>query len=167
MQKAQTQIHQTVNGVIHEDGTVVPDATEDDQASTRGILSVPHTPNINGNLTAEDSIPVLRFSTESDRSMDESGVAKDGEEEGTFVESNSLGLEKPTPTQAASEKSEEETQASSSENFSFSNKRLCDRWLDNLFMVLYEVHRLFYVLSLHSLTSYHSTSESGRSSVPK
>jgi hypothetical protein len=25
------------------------------------------------------------------------------------------------------------------ESFSFSNKRLCERWLDNLFMVLYEV----------------------------
>lgn len=27
------------------------------------------------------------------------------------------------------------------DKFSFSTKRLCERWLDNLFMVLYEVHR--------------------------
>lgn len=27
------------------------------------------------------------------------------------------------------------------DGFSFSNKRLCERWLDNLFMVLYEVSR--------------------------
>jgi hypothetical protein len=32
------------------------------------------------------------------------------------------------------------------EPFSFSNKRLCERWLDNLFMVLYEVgHPSFFV----------------------
>jgi len=52
------------------------------------------------------------------------------------------------PEQAAAGPSEETTTSAAenvtaenerSEGFSFSNKRLCERWLDNLFMVLYEV----------------------------
>lgn len=53
----------------------------------------------------------------------------------------SAGLEK--PTQAAGEGAEqninEASPAPAKEPFSFSTKRLCERWLDNLFMVLYEV----------------------------
>lgn len=43
--------------------------------------------------------------------------------------------------QKATLKLEEEEPTEESE-LSFSNKRLCERWLDNLFMVLYEVSRL-------------------------
>ncbi|KAF9920865.1 hypothetical protein FBU30_009187 [Linnemannia zychae] len=49
-------------------------------------------------------------------------------------------IEKPS-TAAASEDEENSTNEDDDEielSFSFSNKRLCDRWLDNLFMVLYE-----------------------------
>ena len=46
------------------------------------------------------------------------------------------------PVQAAGEGDQNVNEASpapAQEPFSFSNKRLCERWLDNLFMVLYEV----------------------------
>ena len=41
--------------------------------------------------------------------------------------------------QAAETQDGDGGQSPSQEPFSFSNKRLCERWLDNLFMVLYEV----------------------------
>lgn len=60
-----------------------------------------------------------------------------------------LALEKPVAA-AANEEPEDavggrssprpgEKQLPPGDGFSFSNKRLCERWLDNLFMVLYEV----------------------------
>jgi len=48
------------------------------------------------------------------------------------------------PAQAAGEGEQainEASPAAAQEPFSFSTKRLCERWLDNLFMVLYEVCR--------------------------
>ena len=53
------------------------------------------------------------------------------------------------PVQAAGEGEQNMNEASPGpvqEPFSFSNKRLCERWLDNLFMVLYEVITLFPLL---------------------
>ncbi|KAI8642491.1 Chs5p-Arf1p-binding proteins-domain-containing protein [Parasitella parasitica] len=59
------------------------------------------------------------------------------------------------PTQAAEDKSKTEGASATTDgpintphpsdgvNFSFSNKRLCERWLDNLFMVLYEDLRIY------------------------
>jgi len=40
-------------------------------------------------------------------------------------------------------------------NPTFQSKRLCERWLDNLFMVLYEVHFLRLILTTGS-TSVHT-----------
>ena len=56
---------------------------------------------------------------------------------------NVHALEK--PVQAAGEGEQNVNEASPApvqEPFSFSTKRLCERWLDNLFMVLYEVSRV-------------------------
>ncbi|KAG0339926.1 hypothetical protein BG004_006627 [Podila humilis] len=47
-------------------------------------------------------------------------------------------IEKPRIAAASSEDDEEKEEEAVELSFSFSNKRLCDRWLDNLFMVLYE-----------------------------
>ncbi|KAF9188645.1 hypothetical protein BGZ50_001224 [Haplosporangium sp. Z 11] len=63
---------------------------------------------------------------------------KDDKAEPQLKESpiKSKQIEKPS---AAAASDEEETEDDEVElSFSFSNKRLCDRWLDNLFMVLYE-----------------------------
>ncbi|KAG0204337.1 hypothetical protein BGX33_008568 [Mortierella sp. NVP41] len=48
-------------------------------------------------------------------------------------------IEKPTVAAASSDDEDNNNEEEEVElSFSFSNKRLCDRWLDNLFMVLYE-----------------------------
>jgi len=54
-------------------------------------------------------------------------------------------LEKPMQTAArvGNEQQDGDAPAGSQEPFSFSNKRLCERWLDNLFMVLYEDLRVW------------------------
>jgi len=57
------------------------------------------------------------------------------------------------PAQAAGEGEQAINEASPSptqEPFSFSTKRLCERWLDNLFMVLYEA---CYFRSIHTISS--------------
>lgn len=78
------------------------------------------------------------------------------------------------PAQAAGEGEQAINEASPSptqEPFSFSTKRLCERWLDNLFMVLYEA---CYSRSIHNLVGidvmYFSTSRIyafGQFSVPR
>lgn len=47
------------------------------------------------------------------------------------------------PKQAAAAEEEEDEQQEQEVSFSFGNKRLCERWLDNLFMVLYEDLRVY------------------------
>lgn len=179
------------NAVIHEDGTVVR-ASEDDQASTRGIKASSPTVSADANGNDDEpvsAVPTIRISTESSRGNDnkEEGNGKnmpdndEGEKNEEAEESESESkdtmdrkkdkgkgkeiyvdegqdmssvngvvqqngiqnhdLER--PVQAAGEGDQNMNEASSpapaQEPFSFSNKRLCERWLDNLFMVLYEV----------------------------
>ena len=69
------------------------------------------------------------------------------------------GVQKHTlerPEQAAGEGDHYEYEASPApvqEPFSFSNKRLCERWLDNLFMVLYEVGYPSFLVDLRSFNN--------------
>ncbi|KAG5645489.1 hypothetical protein DXG03_005897 [Asterophora parasitica] len=139
--------------VIHEDGTVAPrprnSSSPDDNASTRGILSTKSSIDTSADSsTLAASIPVIRVSTESDREREEEDISRaatpkvqvNGESETEENGMESVDLEK--PVQAAAGEGEqtegEPLAASTQEPFSFSNKRLCERWLDNLFMVLYE-----------------------------
>jgi len=153
--------------VIHEDGTVVKDDDEeDDGASTRALA--PPTPKLKANDA--NGIPVIRVSAENaDADADVSEVIKveetDETEDSTATNGDSKtplnGLSEPNgvrehvlekPSQAAANEGEQSAGDASGppEPFSFSNKRLCERWLDNLFMVLYEVgaclHRLIFDL---------------------
>jgi len=163
MQKAQADIQKAtaVNGhgkdtsvdgdvsgiIIHEDGTVR--TSPDDNASTRGMLS-PSSPT--GPLAADGNdgpvpIPTIRVSTESDRATREETLvghsSDNGESQGNGPQ-EIQGLEKPVQAAASEEKdSSDPSTASHQEPFSFSNKRLCERWLDNLFMVLYEDLRVW------------------------
>ncbi|KAG6857043.1 hypothetical protein H0H87_010397 [Tephrocybe sp. NHM501043] len=167
MQKAQTEINQVVaetNGtqeqdagrvVIHEDGTVAPRlrnslSSPDDNASTRGMLSKDSSLDVNGH---DASIPMIRVSSESDREREreEEDISRaatpkvqiNGEAETEHGITDTL--EKPVQAAAGEEgQSEgEDLVAADQEPFSFSNKRLCERWLDNLFMVLYEDLRVW------------------------
>ncbi|KAF9259108.1 chaps family protein [Marasmius fiardii PR-910] len=164
MQKAQSDVAKA--SVIHEDGAVSesmsPDGT-DDNASTKGMVSAPGSPaNVKSNsigdgkdLNVDSTIPMIRISTESDREREEATGGANGDAAGKvngfkFDAGEESGLEKPAQAAAG----EEEDVANESgehhphkqpnpEAFSFSNKRLCERWLDNLFMVLYEDLRVW------------------------
>lgn len=122
------------------------------------------TADLNGSMETATSatIPTIRISSESDRDHyeDEKSTSAtpteesvptspptangDGKQNGSAPGVVTETLEKPVQA-AAAEPGEEVPPSpiptSSAEHFSFSNKRLCERWLDNLFMVLYEVSR--------------------------
>jgi Chs5-Arf1p-binding protein BUD7/BCH1 len=148
--------------VIHEDGHAVPRTSEsstsagttlnphddDDDASTRAMVSpssasdsLHRNVNGNGSLDAVPSIPTIRVSTESDIEKEE--AAQDTPVNGQPIPNDSLDhdtLERPVQA-AAGDGADQEAEipvSASQDAFSFSNKRLCERWLDNLFMVLYE-----------------------------
>ncbi|KAL0579640.1 bud site selection protein [Marasmius crinis-equi] len=158
-------------GVIHEDGsvrdsmatgtTLADQEGEDDNASTRGISSGPgspaHPPTNANSTIPEPTIPMIRISSESDREREEAEAEENGNGDlgkvngFKFDAGEGSGLEKPAQAAAGEEEdvtsdTGEHAHASHkqpSEAFSFSNKRLCERWLDNLFMVLYEDLRVW------------------------
>jgi Chs5-Arf1p-binding protein BUD7/BCH1 len=155
MQKAHTDSHppDSATPVIHEDGSVtMPNLSArdaDDNASTKGVRSATHSPNpsqING-ADIPNGIPTIRISTESQRETIQQPETEQPDINGANHADDSVkhaagdSLEKPVQA-AAGEPNEESNSplpSPSHEAFSFSNKRLCERWLDNLFMVLYEV----------------------------
>ena len=178
--------------VIHEDGTIVRSDDDDDNLSTRGVLAPP-TPKLGPNEA--NGIPEIRISTESEAPSDDvsevtkvdgtvgavekkdkgKGRAKeeseedepDGQPEPNGVHGHML--EKPVQAAAAAEGDKNVNENSNSpapEAFSFSNKRLCERWLDNLFMVLYEVS-VDQSVCHFNLTHSIRTFASGPSFVPR
>lgn len=143
-------------------------ADADDDASTRGMaspasVSAAHSHNASttdglGPSPSPNGIPQIRISTESNRErvQADAETEADAEKPGDEKVANGNGnapengaghaageaLERPVQAAAGSGDSAQDGDASatsSQEPFSFSNKRLCERWLDNLFMVLYEV----------------------------
>jgi len=169
MQKAQTDIRQVApNGrpvpsessegdagraVIYEDGTVLRDSM-DDRASTRAIISPP---------SPEPSIPTIKISS-SDQEHSEGSETQDEEtpEEGDIVATPNKAsangvralVEKPVQATGEDKQDSSDIGASPAEPFSFSNKRLCERWLDNLFMVLYEVSTVSKILFSNLFSRY-------------
>lgn len=163
MQKAQADIQKvvTTNGgrdvnknvtVIHEDGSVTAGSATlaDDDASTRGMSSPlsesESKPEIENGLNVS-AIPIIRVSSESDTEREIAGSTRNGiAEQDEATESASvqgMTLEKPVQAAAGEEPEPSQLSNSSQETFSFTNKRLCERWLDNLFMVLYEDLRVW------------------------
>ncbi|KAF8717627.1 hypothetical protein AX14_012084 [Amanita brunnescens Koide BX004] len=157
MQKAQSDVKRTslhTNGVqptetdvsqmvIYEDGTVGRTSMEDD-SSTRAIVSpVPKDDPHDSSLHASN-IPTIRISTESDRDLDEEekDVAGADERKQNGIH-HGAALEKPVQAAAGEADDADGDNPTTTEPFSFSNKRLCERWLDNLFMVLYEDLRVW------------------------
>lgn len=154
-----TQESDVGTAVIHEDGTVI-----NDDASTRGVLS-PSTPILKADEANGGAIPTIHISTESmsvdntsntvktvqeDKQKSDKGKSRAMEDDGSEEKSHNgisrlngmdaHNLEKPEQAAAGQDESKgNEASSPASEAFSFSNKRLCERWLDNLFMVLYEV----------------------------
>ncbi|KAH0834733.1 Chs5p-Arf1p-binding proteins-domain-containing protein [Lanmaoa asiatica] len=147
--------------MIHEDGTVAKrGAVEsptlnarggmaDDDASTRAVHSPQESRASDGQLAVSNSIPIIRVSTESDIER-ELAAAANGEvvgdearkENGQGNVVTSPTLERPVVAAAVvADQESVDSPRTSQDAFSFTNKRLCERWLDNLFMVLYEVRR--------------------------
>jgi Chs5-Arf1p-binding protein BUD7/BCH1 len=146
MQKAHADI-----ATVARDEEVVAD----DDASIKGLRTPPSASGEDSPAStfeqsptddAESTIPTIRISTESSREESlraekAAAAAKlNGMENAKAVE----GLQQ--PAQAAAGEGDGESKDATpiggpggQESFSFSNKRLCERWLDNLFMVLYEV----------------------------
>jgi hypothetical protein len=138
------------------------DTLADDDASTKGVRESPPVKREDSPTSStapspthvnvgegETVIPTIRISTESAREevlKAEKAAATanmNGMENGNG-EPAVDGLQQ--PAQAAAGDGDGENKDATplngpggQESFSFSNKRLCERWLDNLFMVLYEV----------------------------
>jgi hypothetical protein len=157
MQKAQVDINVVaddgatavaVNGSVRDSGVGTFESGgggADDDASTRAVASPA---GKNSELSASvPSIPTIRISTESDREKDvdeepdgEPNGEADAAAENMTAAAETLGKPEQAATQEEGDDAAGETATlNGGEAFSFTNKRLCERWLDNLFMVLYEV----------------------------
>lgn len=114
---------------------------------------------IDGDDSSAAEIPTIKVSTESDGEREREELKRFEESEAGRKAREVVG--KPNQARQASEEDGEAGSnaaadaaalSSSSEGKSSSptiqNKRLCERWLDNLFMVLYEVSRRYLSLEL-------------------
>jgi len=119
----------------------------DDDASTRAVRESPsRNSTTKSSLDAGDNIPTIRISTESDLEAEKAknlgpDVNGNGDAKVNGLQNAGDTVEK--PVQAAAENGPEgndsaPTAATTTDAFSISNKRLCERRLDNLFMELYE-----------------------------
>lgn len=136
----------------------------DASASTKGVApapdSHPPTPTISisppgvdhDNAGSGSPIPTIKVSTESDGEREREAIKEfEGSAEGQAGATGGEvpGLEK--PRQAVQGEEGEDAQsvhgseqvANGGSTSAFNNKRLCERWLDNLFMVLYEDLRVY------------------------
>ncbi|QRV96077.1 hypothetical protein RhiJN_24095 [Ceratobasidium sp. AG-Ba] len=133
--------------VVHEDGTVTTSrsANDEDDSSTRALhratspalsaVSESDVPTIKV-TDDETDVPTIKVSEHTDDTASGFGVDVEGLEkpekagvEGDADDKASIGGGKDRPAV--------------DETMSFSTKRLCERWLDNLFMVLYEDLRIW------------------------
>ncbi|TXT15606.1 hypothetical protein VHUM_00109 [Vanrija humicola] len=92
----------------------------DEDASTRGLHSRP------GSAPPSDGVPVIRVSNESERHGANGNGSDAGDEE-----------------EDKDKSSDQAITAEAYEGSAFANKRLCERWLDNLFLVLYDDLRVY------------------------
>jgi Chs5-Arf1p-binding protein BUD7/BCH1 len=138
----------------------------DDQVSIRGIKSPSPTAqpvsiaDVNGNDSAPVSaVPTIRISTDSSQEND-SKEEENGQEKSANHDKDDTG-ESELESKDIVDRRKEKGKAKEvvQESLSFSNKRLCERWLDNLFMVLYEVRYSSFLLlnSGHSTIDLHRT----------
>ncbi|CCM05097.1 uncharacterized protein FIBRA_07304 [Fibroporia radiculosa] len=157
------------SSMISDAATLVSNSESpiDDDASTRGVVSPAHSQNPSTSETDQETLgvanglPIIRISTESDTEREnvaallaeEMRVAEaadaavngngDAKENGVVQVAESA-LEKPMQAAAGADgQQDNDASNTNQEPFSFSNKRLCERWLDNLFMVLYEDLRVW------------------------
>jgi len=122
-----SKINGPSNGVKSPTAT----ANEDDDASSTRAIRSPKSDGSGGvegeDKAADNSIPTIRVSPETEN---------DAEDEASST-GQANGVAKPEQVQHANDDDRKEEDEDG--ELSFSNKRLCERWLDNMFMCLYEV----------------------------
>lgn len=113
--------------------SVTPKAPTSKNASTVALSGTP-----NGSRTAEMD------EDSADEEAEASSPQRNGAVENSMVAAD-RSMTKPVPTVNAEEvkSGSDEPDPSHSSYTNFQNKRLCERWLDNLFMVLYEDLRIY------------------------
>ena len=141
------------NGVVHEDGTVHPSMVDaiatakrapdgnDDDASTRGMSSPPPQSELGG--AQKDEIKDEEEEDEEPHTAQAEGTVN-GTKRSEFSASRG-GIDKPKRAAASEADEDEEPERRrevSGEAHALNSKRLCERWLDNMFMCLYEVRIL-------------------------
>jgi Chs5-Arf1p-binding protein BUD7/BCH1 len=159
MQKAQAEVDEIDRGKV-VDGKDFENG--DDKASIRALKSSAEVNDRSSRVgdDNESEIPTIKISNDEDTPKEEGedGVGKiQDESTSSKIDAEVPELVKPSATHHdSSEKEDEKAIAEDEEvqgigiakkvngkpannDLSFSNKRLCERWLDNLFMVLYEV----------------------------
>ncbi|KAL7422419.1 bud site selection protein [Cryptotrichosporon argae] len=131
----------------HSNGSAGDDGDDDDDASTRAMRS-PRPPldgDGSGDAPPDTPIPTIRISSESTRGAPNATTGTGKED----VRVEPPVLEKPETAQASENgaaaqiKKEQEEGKKAAAGSAFENKRLCERWLDNLFLVLYEDLRVY------------------------
>jgi hypothetical protein len=150
------------NGVIHEDGSVrdsmattnetVVASDGDDNASTRGIIEPtdPAAPEADNDSTTHRSDESDGAENGGDGDEDEDEAPPSAQAGSTNGRVNNQGFGATTssinkPRKAAAseadeaEEEERKRELRSGEALGMASKRLCERWLDNMFMCLYEV----------------------------
>lgn len=152
------QVGVRTNGVIYEDGSVrdslattgqtVVDPDADEDASTRGMASPPP-----DTTEVEDTVPSNRLSDESARTDDKEEEEEDapvtaqaesvnGNGQQGFGAASSINKPRKAAASEVDETEDDERKRElrgSGDPLSLTSKRLCERWLDNMFMCLYEV----------------------------
>ncbi|KAJ9653070.1 bud site selection protein [Neophaeococcomyces mojaviensis] len=118
--------------------SVTPRVPTSKNASTVALSGTPNGTNENGNSEneSEDDEDTL---AEPSSSGPANGVSENS------MMAADRSMEKPVPTVTAAEvkSGSDEPDPSHANYTNFQNKRLCERWLDNLFMVLYEDLRIY------------------------
>ncbi|KAG8984742.1 hypothetical protein FRB90_005133 [Tulasnella sp. 427] len=94
-----------------------------------GAETISEHPSAEGSDAGDEHVQEITIGSEAGRALEKPVAAAANEE----PEDNG-GRTSPRPG---------DNKLPSSDGFSFSNKRLCERWLDNLFMVLYEDLRIW------------------------
>lgn len=116
--------------------SITPRAPTSKNASTVALSGTP-----NGSRNADDG---TSDSEEGEEDAAGASSAPNGTTENSMLAAE-RSMEKPNPTITAEEvkSGSDEPDPSHSSYTNFQNKRLCERWLDNLFMVLYEDLRIY------------------------
>jgi hypothetical protein len=140
--KIRSQVFVMEEEYRNEKATISLHSSHSRNASTVALRSASPAPQTNGHGETEEA---------------ESSEATSGNDEPTSAVEARESLEKPAHTVTSAEVhagSDEPNEMHNSGYTQFRNKRLCERWLDNLFMVLYEDLRV-YTIWRTEMAQYH------------